>query len=160
MSSAKLILSSVDKKILKILLEPNGKITSDMLAKKLDLPRTTVQRRRLLLEKRFLQFAYALNLEELGFRRVDLLISTESGKTVFIAQDLLKRDEVVYVGRSVGQHTIDLKAEIIIKDNDVELLDMLETVKGMVGVRDVKWTEIVKVVGRKKSIPSGIIDKM
>jgi len=153
------MLSKIDKQMLKILLESNGAITSDMLAKKLDLPRTTVQRRRLALEKRFLQFTYALKLEELGFRRIDFLISTESGKALSISQKLLKRDEVVYVGRSVGQHTIDLKAEIIIKDGE-ELPDLLEIVKGMIGVRDVKWVEIIKVVGRKKSIPPGIIDKM
>lgn len=157
--SSKFVLSSVDKKILKILLEPNGRVTSDTLAKKLDLPRTTVQRRRLALEKRFLQFTYTLKLEELGFRRIDFLISTQSGKTTSIAQELLKRDEVVYVGRSVGQHTIDLKAELVIKDN-VELLDLLEIVKGMEGVREVEWTEIIKVVGRKKSVPTGIIDRM
>lgn len=159
MSASKSILSSIDKKILKILLEPNGKITSDMIAEKLDLPRSTVQRRRLMLEKRFLQHNYTLKLEELGFRRIEFLISTEHGKTVPIAQDLLKRDEVVYVGRSVGAHTIDLKAELIIKDS-AELLEILELVKGMAGVRDVEWTEIVKVVGRKKSIPVGIIDRM
>jgi len=157
--STKFVLSSVDKKILKILLEPNGKITSDTMAKKLDLPRTTVQRRRLALEKRFLQFTYTLKLDELGFRRIEFLISTQSGKTMSIAQDLLKRDEVVYVGRSVGQHTIDLKAELIVKDN-VELLDLLEIVKAMDGVREVEWTEIIKVVGRKKSVPTGIIDRM
>jgi len=66
---------------------------------------------------------------------------------------------VVYVGRSVGEHTIDLRAELIIKDNS-ELLDLLEVVKGMAGVREVEWTEIVKVLGRKRSIPSEIIDKM
>jgi DNA-binding Lrp family transcriptional regulator len=159
LSDSRSILSSIDKKILKILLEPNGKVTSDMIAEKLDLPRSTVQRRRLMLEKRFLQHSYTLKLEELGFRRVEFLISTENGMTVSIAHDLLKRDEVVYVGRSVGAHTIDLKAELIIKDNS-ELLDLLELVKGMVGVRELEWTEIVKVVGRKKSIPSGIIDRM
>lgn len=153
------LLSPIDKKILKILLLPNGKITSDVLSKKLGIPRTTVQRRRLMLEKRFLHVVYTLKLEELGFRRIDFLISTQSGKTIDIAESLLERDEVVYVGRSVGQHTIDLKAEIIVKDN-IELLDMLETVKAMDGVREVEWTEIIKVVGRKQSIPSSIIDKM
>ena len=156
---ANTLLSSVDKKILKILLEPNGKITSDTLAQKLDLPRTTVQRRRLALEKRFLQLSYTLKLDELGFRRIEFLISTQSGKTLTIARDLLKRDECVYVGRSVGQHTIDLKAELIVQDNG-NLLDLLEVVKGMEGVREVLWTEIVQVVGRKKSIPSAIIDRM
>jgi hypothetical protein len=93
----------------------------------------------------------------LGFRRVDFWISTQNGRSVSVGQQLLKREEMVKVGRSVGQHTIDLKAELIVKDN-AELLDLLEVVKGMKGVRQVEWTEIVKVVGRKNSIPSGIID--
>ena len=87
------------------------------------------------------------------------MISTERGKSVPIGQELLRRDEVVYVGRSIGQHTIDLKTELIVKDNS-ELLEMLEIVKAMDGVKEVEWTEIVKVIGKKKSIPSGIIDKM
>lgn len=153
------MLSTIDKKILKILLDPNGRITSELLAKKLGLPRTTVQRRRGLLEKRFLQFNYSLKLEDLGYRRIEFLISTERGKSVPIGQELLRRDEVVYVGRSIGQHTIDLKTELIVKDNS-ELLEMLEIVKAMDGVKEVEWTEIVKVIGKKKSIPSGIIDKM
>jgi DNA-binding Lrp family transcriptional regulator len=152
-------LSTIDKQILKVLLNPNGKVTSEMLATQLGLPRTTVQRRRKLLERRFLELEYTLKLDELGFRRIDFLISTESGKSVSIGETLLKRDEVVYAGRSVGQHTIDLKVELIIKDN-AQLIDLLELVKGMDGVREVEWTEIVKVIGRKRSIPSGIIDKM
>jgi DNA-binding Lrp family transcriptional regulator len=158
-SGKKPILSEIDKKILKVLLNPNGRITSEKLANQLGIPRTTVQRRRGILEKRFLQFEYTLKLEELGFRRVDFLISTENGMSVSVGQEMLKRDEVVYVGRSVGEHTIDLRAELIIKDNS-ELLDLLEVVKGMAGVREVEWTEIVKVLGRKRSIPSEIIDKM
>jgi len=153
------ILSTSDKKILKILLNPNGRVSSDQLAKKTGLPRSTIQRRRIMLEKRFLQLDYKLKLEELGFRRIDFLISTQWGLTVTIGQALLKRNEVVYVGRSVGQHTIDLKAELIIKTN-AELLDMLEIVKSMEGVRAVEWTEIVEILGQKKSIPSEIIDKM
>lgn len=153
------ILSTSDKKILKILLNPNGRVSSDQLAKKTGLPRSTIQRRRIMLEKRFLQLDYKLKLEELGFRRIDFLISTQWGLTVAIGQALLKRNEVVYVGRSVGQHTIDLKAELIIKTN-AELLDMLEIVKSMEGVRAVEWTEIVEILGQKKSIPSEIIDKM
>jgi len=45
-----------------------------------------------------------------------------------------------------------------VKDNFV-LLDLLEKIKGMDGVRDVVWSEIVNVVGRKISIPSSIIDR-
>lgn len=76
-----------------------------------------------------------------------------------MATDLLKLDPVVYVGLSVGQQTIDLRAEVIIKDNS-ELLELLESVKAMTGVKDVMWSEIVKVAGRKKSVPSSVIDRL
>ena len=63
------------------------------------------------------------------------------------------------MGKIIGEHTIDLRVETIIKDN-VILLDLLEKIKGMDGVNDVVWSEIVSVVGRKKSIPSSIINKL
>ena len=150
-------LSGTDKKILKVLLNPAGRISSHSLATKIGLPRTTIQRRRNYLEKHFLEFAYSLKLSELGYRRVDLLIYTGGGDTIRIAEKLLERDEVVYVGRSIGEHTIDLRAEVIIKDNS-QLLDLLEEVKSMPSVKDVIWSEIVKIVGKKRSVPSSIID--
>jgi DNA-binding Lrp family transcriptional regulator len=152
-------LSHVDKKILKILLDPSRRISSRALAIKIGLPRTTVQRRRAYLEKHFLEFAYSLKLTELGYRRVDLLIYTGGGDTIRIANKLLDREEVVYVGRSIGEHTIDLRAEVIIKDNS-QLLDLLEEVKAMPSVKDVVWSEIVKIVGQKRSVPSAIIDNL
>jgi DNA-binding Lrp family transcriptional regulator len=151
--------SEVDKKILKMLLEPEGKISSRQLEQKLGIPRSTIQRRRKQLEKNYLKFTYSLNLENLGYRRVDLLIYTGGGATLDIAHELLKRDEVTYVGRSIGEHTIDLRAEVIVKDNS-QLLGLLELVKAMPSVKDVIWSEIVEVVGSKKSIPAGIIDKL
>jgi DNA-binding Lrp family transcriptional regulator len=152
-------LSTVDKQILKLLLEPNSEVSSRTLEEKLEIPRSTIQRRRKHLEKEYLQHSYSLNLENLGFRRVDLLIYTGGGATQAIARELLKLDEVVYVGRSIGEHTIDLRAEVIIKDNS-ELLGLLELVKAMPSVKDVIWSEIVDVIGRKRSVPSSIIDRL
>ena len=54
------------------------------------------------------------------------------------------------MGKSIGEHTIDLRVETIVKDN-VILLDLLENIKGMDGVNDVVWSEIVNVVGKKRS---------
>ena len=88
-----------------------------------------------------------------------MMIYTGGGATTAIANELLKRDEVVYVGRSIGEHTIDLRAEVIIKDN-TELLGLLEMVKAMESVRDAIWSEVVDVIGRKRSIPSSVIDKL
>ena len=82
--------------------------------------------------------------------RVDFFISLKSGgKTNSVANKLLEIDEVTYVGKSIGEHTIDLRVETIVKDN-VILLDLLEKIKGMDGVNDVIWSEIISVVGRKK----------
>ena len=152
-------LSDIDKKLLQILLSPNGNKTSSSLSKELRVPITTIRRRRKRLEKEFLKSYYVLDVEKFGWRRVDFFISVKNGKTNSVANKLLEIDEVTYVGKSIGEHTIDLRVETIIKDN-VILLDLLEKIKGMDGVNDVVWSEIVSVVGRKKSIPSSIIDKL
>ena len=154
-------LSDTDKEILKVLLSPGDGIkhSSLLLAKKLGIPITTVQRRKKRLEEEFLTSSYTLNVERFGWRRVDLLIYTRNGKTDPVANKLLENEEVVYVGKSIGEHTIDLRVEIIVRDN-AELLDILEKVKAMDGVNDVVWSEIVQVVGTKRSIPSRIIDML
>jgi DNA-binding Lrp family transcriptional regulator len=153
------LLSEVDRELLKALLNPNGKSSTGLLSNKLGIPKTTIQRRRKRLEKEFLRLSYSLNLEKFGWRRVDLLIATRNGKTSSVAKQLLSNEEITYVGKSIGEHTIDLRAEIIIKDN-AQLLDVLERVKAMDGVNDTIWSEIVEVVGRKRSIPSKIIDQL
>ena len=153
------MLSPADNKILSVLLDPGCRITTYDLAMKTGLPRTTVQRRRAFLEGHYLQFSYVLHPHALGLRRVGLLVETERGRTMAVAKDLLKLDPVVYVGRSVGQKGIDLQVEAVVKDNS-DLLDLIELVKGMEGVRDAIWSEVVQVVGRKKSVPASVIDKL
>ena len=156
--NGKPVLTVVDKKILKILLTPDGKHSSKSLARKLGIPATTVQRRRKYLEK-MLTVSYTLCLKTFGWHKVDFLIATESGKTGLVGKELLKRDEVIYVGKSIGQHTIDLRVETVLQDNS-EILRMMELLKATPGIKDVVWTEIVEVVGRKMSIPAQIIDKL
>ena len=157
--AGRFVLSSIDRKILKILLFPNGKISSKSIARKIGLPATTVQRHRARLEREVLSQNYLLDLKKFGWHKVDFLIATESGKTAIVAKDLLKRDEVIYVGKSIGQHTIDLRVETILEDN-AEILRMMELLKATDGVKEVVWTEIVEVVGKKSSIPIQIIDKL
>jgi hypothetical protein len=63
------------------------------------------------------------------------------------------------VGKTIGEHTIDLRVETIVKDNH-EILDLLETFQAMEGIRDAVWSEIVETVGNKMSVPSYIIDRL
>ena len=74
-----------------------------------------------------------------------------------MANELLKLDEVTFAGKSIGEHTIDLKIEAIVKDNS-QLLDLLEKVEALENVNDVIWSEVAEVVGKKRSVPSNIID--
>lgn len=76
-----------------------------------------------------------------------------------VVKKLLDIDHVTYVGKSIAEHTIDLRIETIVKDN-ASTLDLLEKVKAMDGVRDAVWSEIVSIVGRKISFPGSIIDKI
>lgn len=155
-----LSISQIDRKILKILLSPpNGPRSTKSIATKLGIPVTTVRRRRKRLENKFLKLQYILDVEKFGWRRVDFFIAIEKGNVDSVGRDLIGLDDVTYVGKSIGEHTIDLRVETIVKDNSV-LLNLLEKIKGMEGVKDVVWSEIVNVVGRKMSIPSSIIDKI
>lgn len=153
------MLSNIDRKILKILLAPNGRISSKQIARKLSIPATTVQRHRKRLEDQVLSITYALDLKRFGWHKVDYLVATESGKTDLVAKSLLKRDEVVYVGKSIGQHDIDLRVETVLSDN-AEILRVMELLKATDGIKEVVWTEIVEVVGKKSSIPVHIIDTL
>ena len=65
-----------------------------------------------------------------------------------IGKELMKREDVTYAVRTIGEHTIDLRVEVFVKDNRV-LLNLLEDVKAMKGVRNVVWTEGIEIIGRK-----------
>jgi DNA-binding Lrp family transcriptional regulator len=139
---------------------PNGDSkSSKSLSAKLGIPVTTVRRRRKRLEDKFLKINYVLDISKFGWKRIDFFISIRNGMVDAVAKKLLDIDEVTYVGKSIGEHTIDLRIETIVKDN-ASILDHLETIKAMDGVNDVVWSEIVRVVGKKISIPISIIDKI
>ncbi len=124
------------------------------ISEQLGIPLSTVQRRRKKLEDTYLIKTYALDPMKFGYRRIDLLIYTEGGQTMKIGEELLKREEVTSAFRTIGEHTIDLRVEVFVKDNGV-LLDLLEEVKAMKGVRDVIWTEVIATIG-KKNFPNQI----
>lgn len=150
----------MDKSILKVLLAPGGGVTtSKAIAKTLGVPATTVQRHRRALEDTFLTMTYSLDLKRFGLHRVDFLIDTENGKTLSIAKQLLKLDEVIYVDRTIGQQTIDLSVQTVLPGNE-DILRILEQIKAMPGVKDAVWTESVNTVGMKSSVPPHVVEKL
>lgn len=146
--SGSVSLTDVDKKMLQTLLTTSGRISSLSLSRKLEIPLTTVQRRRKRLEGEFLEVSYSLKLDRLGLRKVDLLISTSNGRASAVGMELLSHSAITRVSRSIGEHTIDLHAEMAFKDNR-ELMHVIEWIKALEGVNDVVWTESVSVIGKK-----------
>lgn len=153
------VLSQMDRKILKLLVAPEGTAASlKAMSEKLGIPQTTLQRRKKRLEE-FTSRQYILNLSKFGWRKVEFLVSTNNGRTMEVARALLQRDEVMYVSRNIGERTIDLRVKTIIRSN-TEIASILEIIKGMEGVRDAMWTETVQVIGRKDQIPDSIISQL
>ena len=71
---------------------------------------------------------YVLHIEKFGWRTVDFFISILQGKVNQVAGNLMNLNDVTYVGKSIGEHAIDLRVETIVKDNSV-LLNLLEEIK-------------------------------
>ena len=151
--------TEIDKEMLQTLISSNGRISSLALSRKLDVPLTTVQRRRKRLESEFLEFAYSLKLDKLGWRRADLLVSTHKGMTTAVGKELLSHSGVTSVCRAIGEHTIDLHAEVVFKNN-AELLNLIEWIKSFEGVKDVIWTEPVETMGKNGTVPQKVIEQL
>lgn len=153
-------LSTLDKNIIKILLKPDGgRTSSKAIADVLDIPATTVQRRRRKLEDGLLTTTYSLNLKMFGLHKIDFLVATEKGQTMSIAKQLLKLEEIVYVGRSIGQQTIDLHVQAILEGSE-DILRVLEMLKGMAGVKDAAWSEVIQMIGKKSAVPDYAVDRL
>jgi DNA-binding Lrp family transcriptional regulator len=152
-------LSEVDKKMLQTLLASSGRVSSLALSRKLEIPLTTIQRRRKRLESEFLEVDYSLRLDKLGWRNADLLISTSRGAASSIGKELLSHNAITRVCRSIGEHTIDLHAQMVFKNN-TELLNVIEWIKALDGVKDVVWTEPVELVGKKQPVPEEVLKEL
>jgi DNA-binding Lrp family transcriptional regulator len=152
-------LTAFDKEILKNLLESSGRVSSRSISRKLDIPVTAIYRRRMRLENEFLEIVYSLKLDKLGWRNANLLISTSKGKGSSIGKMLLTHNSITVVNRSIGEHTIDLHAEIMFRNN-TELLNLIEWIKSQDGVKDVVWSEPVEVVGKNIARPMEILDQL
>ena len=149
----------MDRRMLQILLLSHGRVSSPTLAKQLGIPLTTTQRRRKRLETEYIDMFYVLRLEKLGWRKANLLISIEKGMATKAGKTLLSHVAVTRVGRTIGEHTIDLSAEVVFKDN-AELLNIIEWVKSTEGIRQVIWTESVEALEKTTAVPLELVDSL
>lgn len=150
-------LSATDCKILKVLVASTGKISSLQLSRRLGIPLSTVQRRRKKLESSFIEMSYSINVEKFGWRRVNLFISTQSGKTLPVAKELLSwEDTTILVSRIIGRPDVDLITECVVASNE-ELVKLIERIKNL-GVKSVSWSENIEVIGYKPERFANVIE--
>jgi DNA-binding Lrp family transcriptional regulator len=141
-------LSEADRKMLKLLVDSDGNMSSSALSRKLGVSIASIEEQRKRLEDTYLIKHYSVDPTKFGWRRIDLLIYAHGRMTMSIGKALLKRKDVTSVSRMIGEHTIDLRVEVFVKDNRM-LLNLIEEIKSMKGARDVIWTEVVETIGMK-----------
>lgn len=152
--------STTDKKILKALVSSSGATSSLMLSKELDIPLSTVQRRRKKLESDFLEFYYLPKVEKLGWHIAIIFISMDSGTANAVGKELLSwEDSVVNVARTMGDERMDLVVQVVFRDSK-DLLEICDSIKAIPGVRNLFWTELVAVLGKNTSCFESMIDSI
>lgn len=147
-STERAVLSALDKKILKALLECGGNPSSLQLSKDLNIPLSTVQRRRKRLEEEFISESYSLRYEKFGKKHVTFIVSLGVGDTSEVAREILALEKVSALTRTFGDGA-DLKIEAIL-DSNQEFIETSEKIKSISGVQKISWFESIEVLGRKK----------
>jgi hypothetical protein len=148
-------LSKRDAQIVKDLLATRAEIAARLLSEKLGISQSATPTPKEW-GKEYLAISYSSTLEKYGWRQIEFLIATVGGSTISIGKELLKLDQVAYVARTIGQFNIDLRVEVFVRSND-ELVNLIEQVKAMHGVKELIWSEIIEVVGRKNHIPAEML---
>jgi DNA-binding Lrp family transcriptional regulator len=151
------MVESSPKYVPKLLDDTNIKIVSELvrqpeisslaLAKKLNIPLSTLQRRRAKVEKDILKKTYTFNYKAFGGRVGDLIISVNKGKSDQVSQGILRKykNNVTYCHTRIDL-THSVLAHLIYKDTE-ELYDLIESIKTMEYVNSLSWSETVKVIG-------------
>ena len=152
-SSPKYTSKLLDKINIKIVFElvRQPEISSLALAKKLNIPLSTIQRRRAKIEKAILKKTYTFNYKTIGCRIGDLVIDVDKGKSDQVAEGILKKhkNNVTYCNTRIDL-THSVLAHIIYKDSE-ELYYLIENIKAMEYVNSISWSETVNVIGDNDS---------
>ena len=144
------LLDSTNIKIISELVKDPG-INSLTLANKLDIPLSTLQRRRARIEKAILKKNYTFNYKAFGGRVGDLIVSVDKGKSKEVAQSLLKKYKNYVASCYTRINSMHNVSAHVIYKNTEELYELIENIKTMDYVTGVNWSEVVEVIGDNNS---------
>jgi DNA-binding Lrp family transcriptional regulator len=137
-----------------LLNNPNTK--SKELSRSQSIPLSTIQRRRTILEHTILTKQYTVNVREFGWRTGDLFVSVEKAKSDEIAQALLSDANVISASTRVGDLEVNVSARVYYKSTE-ELHRLIEKTKGMPNVKDVEWSEEVRMYHKEQDVMLGTV---
>lgn len=150
-------LSPSDKTILARLCSSHGHASSLLLSRDLDIPLSTIQRKRKRFENILVERSYMLKVEALGWRKANLFVSTMSGMAASVGKKILEIDEMVTsVNRILGENSSDLMVEVVFRTN-MELATIIDNIKSKEGGKDVIWNENLGLIGKNNACYMKII---
>ena len=123
-------------------------VSSTIIARKMRLPLSTVQRRRANLEKSVLKRSYSVNMSKFGLRIVKLHIKANGGMNDEIAKRIFQSYSNVLRATVEMDSIANIITEAYVR-NTSELYKMTEAIKRMPEVSDVQFSETVTEVGRR-----------
>ena len=141
----KSIIDRINLKIIKELME-NPNIKSSELSDKLQIPLSTIQRRRAALEKAsVLKKEYSMDLNKFGLRIAEILINIEKGghdKVLDNIKDNYK-EHIISISRKIGDPGINVGIKIIYSDS-IQLFEILEELRRNTFVKKFEWYESIQ----------------
>lgn len=153
-----IFLDKINIEILRNIIK-NLDIKSSEIAKYLNIPLSTIQRRRSRLESSaILKKSFVIDFHRLGLRVPDLFIKITKGDIETIVSEILKQHSksILEVTIRLGQPDINLVVRIAYKDND-EIYGIMSTFNTIEHVDSVQWSEIIKEVAIDRN---GLIENL
>jgi DNA-binding Lrp family transcriptional regulator len=153
-----IFLDKINIEILRNIIK-NPDIKSSEIAKYLNIPLSTIQRRRSRLESlAILKKSFVIDFHRLGLRVADLFIKITKGDIETIVSEILKQHSksILEVTIRLGQPDINLVVRIAYKDND-EIYGIMSTFNTIEHVDSVQWSEIIKEVAIDRN---GLIENL
>jgi DNA-binding Lrp family transcriptional regulator len=147
---SKLVLGSLDAKIIEDLLN-DAFVSSTDISKKHKAPLSTVQRRRRYLENTILTRRYEIDLRKQGFRIGEMTVYPENGSGKEIVSKIFSKypNHVLSIAIKIDG-TIILAVTVYFKTTP-EIHDMMTDIDSMAGVQDVKFSETVDIIRDNKN---------
>lgn len=126
----------------------NPDIKSSEISEKIDIPLSTIQRRRSRIEtSAVLKKSFEIDFHKLGLRVADLLIKISKGDIETIVSDIVKQHSksILEVTVRLGQPDINLVVRIAYKDND-EVYGIMRTFNTIEHIDSIQWSELLKEI--------------